>query len=146
MKFSVSRKNIKGKELQSVFTSEAVLSDKWIYQSLKAKLCKIQYHTVWPLAGKLPVNICSVQYFKLALMTQQSLEERKKNAEMSVGHSYLFMIHRSRAKAEYLMKLFHPRRVKSGPVAAGGGRFRLSRAQSSRQDLKRKVWLFEWFD
>lgn len=116
------------------------------YQSLKAKLFKIQYHTVWPLAVKLPVNICSVQYFKLALMTQHSLEERKKNAEMSVGHSYLFMIHRSRAKAEYLMKLFHPKRVKSGPVAAGCGRFRLSRAQSSRQDLKRKVWLFEWID
>lgn len=48
------------------------------YQSLKAKLFKIQYHTVWPLAVKLPVNICSVQYFKLALMTQHSLEERKK--------------------------------------------------------------------
>lgn len=48
------------------------------YQSLKAKLFKIQYHTVWPLAVKLPVNICSVQYFKLALMTEHSLEERKK--------------------------------------------------------------------
>lgn len=56
------------KVLQIVFTSEAVLLDKWIYQSLKAKLCKIQYLTVWPLAVKLPVNICSVHYFKLALM------------------------------------------------------------------------------
>lgn len=58
----------------------------------------------------------------------------------------MFMIHRSRTKAEYLMKLFHPKRAKSGPVAARCGRLRLSRAQSSRQDLKRKVWLFEWFD
>lgn len=117
------------------------------------------YSTVWSVVAPVirPTDICHVQSVKISLkihhcITQHNYETR--SAEMSVAFNYFIMSNlRAKAKCQVMQviesfALRAEKRVARSKLR--GERWRQDTAgsavQSSRQDLKRKVWLFEWFD
>lgn len=141
----------KKKEIKGKMSPEAVLLDVWTYESLTAKLSQNKRNsTVW-LAALLvtsETDISNVQSLKIHRSIREHTLETKA-AEMSAARNLFVMIPlRVKAKCQERQAIQSLSLCGQTRSKLGGVRWtrQQSAVQSSRQDLKRKVWLFEWFD
>lgn len=113
------------------------------------------YSTVWSAAVlvTLPTDICHVQSLKISLKKQHSIKSTNKKPKVKRCNFFIMIHLRAKAtcQAKQVIESFAVRaeqRVARSKLR--GERWQQDTAgsavQSSRQDLKRKVWLFEWFD